>query len=131
MEDFKSTTYYYVVHEFITTFDENPSYAHDEEFTGPDLLKAREAAIEYYRNQEKAILDKGTFYGKKFEGYSDQFKRGEHAAYSISLALVQSYTDEEIEYIIAGADALKEDRVQELEILKGMGYDFDFIIYPG
>lgn len=110
--------YFYQVHEHVTTFGgdkgNNEGISETRNFEGKDLGICRKEAIDYYTSR-KYNLENNCTYFLPFAS-PENFKFGENAAYSISIALivgefvVGEYV--EFDYFIGGED--------EEEVLEGM-----------
>jgi hypothetical protein len=119
-----TTKYFYLVTEHVTDFTGN-YFSHQEDFSDKDLRQARVKAWEHYNSRHTGIIEKGEFFGKKFESFSN-FKNGESAAYSINLFLVETVVENdttsifynngepgEIEHLLAGGS--DEETAEGLE----------------
>ena len=105
-EEDREPEYFYRVAEFVTTFgkDEgkNEPFSHSEDFKGADLLKCKEQAEKYYWERLEG-LEKGKYF-LQFEA-PENFEFGKNAAFSITVALVEFYSeDEQYEHFTFGED---------------------------
>ena len=108
---------FYRVHESVTTFKKDPgkndSFHHDEDFKNKDLLKAKEAATQYYHKRLKGF-ESGSYF-LPFAGPND-FIDGENAAFTICLSLVELLANEEEqeqEYILLPDHYEEEETMNE------------------
>lgn len=102
----RKCSFFYRVREHVTTFgkDENNSkpFSHTEDFRGDSLHKSKEEAERYYQKREEGI--ESSSYHLPFES-KENFVFGEHSAISITLSLVEYYTEEDyIEHPLKGED---------------------------
>jgi hypothetical protein len=113
--------YFYRVSEFVTTFgmDEgkNESFSHFEDFKGNDLHECKAKAEKYYLERLEGLEQ-----SKYFLPFAapEQFEFGKNAAFSITLALVEYYNDDEyFEHVTIGEDyeTTTESRAIEAAIL--------------
>ena len=118
-------SYYYLVREFVTTFGadqgNNEPFTHEEKFEGRDLLKCRSDAREYYMIRLNGIENNKYFL--PFAAPSD-FEMGKNAAISITLALVEYYSEDNyFEHPLMGEDdrTTSESREIETAVLKEKG----------
>ena len=117
--------YFYRVSEYVTTFgkDEgkNEPYMHEQDFKGNDLLKCKTAAEKYYW-ERLAGLEQGKYF-LPFAAPQD-FEFGKNAAFSITLSLIEFYTDDDYyTHQLIGEDdeTTAESREIETEVLKAKG----------
>ena len=119
--------YFYLVREFVTSFQmdegKNEPFSHEQKFEGKDLLKCKTEAEKYYWER----LDGFKKGGKYFLPFAapQNFEFGKNAAFSITLSLVEYYTDDKyFEYPLIGED--EETTAESIEIetavLKSKGY---------
>lgn len=118
--------YFYKVSEFVTTFEadkgKNDPFTHEEIFKDNDLVKCRAKAETYYWKRLNG-LEQGKYF-LPFAAPTD-FVPGENAAFSISLSLVEYYSeDEQIEHCLLGEDeeTILESSEIEAMVLKEKGY---------
>ena len=113
--------YFYRVWELVTTFgkDEgkNEPFSHTEEFKGDDLLKCKEQAEKYYLERLEGLEQ-----GKYFLPFASpqNFQFGKNAAFSITVALVEFYSeDDQYEHITFGDEesVMAESREIEAEVI--------------
>lgn len=108
--------YFYLVREHVTTFQmddgKNEPFSHEQKFEGKDLLKCKTEAEKYYWER----LD-GLEQGKYFLPFAapQNFEFGKNAAFSVTLSLVEYYTDDEyFEHPLIGED--DETTAESIEI---------------
>lgn len=118
--------YFYRVSEFVTTFgmDEgkNEPFSHFEDFNGNNLLECKVKAEKHYWERLEG-LEQGKYY-LPFAA-PQNFEFGKNAAFSITLSLVEYYTDDEyFEYPLIGEDdeTTAESIEIEADVLKSKGY---------
>lgn len=118
--------YFYLVREFVTTFqmDENTNepFTHEQKFDGRDLLKCKTEAEKYYKERRNGLEN-----SKYFLDFAapQNFEFGKNAAFSITLSLVEYYTDDDyFEHIIMGEDEETTTESKEIEkaVLKEKGF---------
>ena len=118
--------YFYSEQEFVTTFQmdegKNEPFSHEERFEGKDLLKCKIEATNYY--YERLV---GMNQNPYFLPYAspENFELGKNASFSITLYLVEYYSDDEyFEYPLLGEDeeTMAESIEIETEVLKSKGY---------
>jgi hypothetical protein len=110
------TTFFYRGSVFLTNF-EGQSFNDVKEFTGEDLLKCRNDAVQWYNEH----LNPPDSFFLPIKSPKD-FKLGEAAAFSCTIALVEIVDDdEEVEYVIAGEDdqTVRESLEYERLVLLG------------
>jgi len=117
--------YFYRVSEHVTTFgkDEgkNEGLSHEQDFKGKDLLKCKAEAEKYYWERLEG-LEQGSYFSP-FAAPQD-FEFGKNAAFSITLSLIEFYTDDNyIMHQLIGEDwkTTAESREIEAEVLKAKG----------
>ena len=117
--------YFYLVREFVTTFlmDEgkNEPFCHEERFEGKDLLKCRAEAERYYWERLDG-LEKGRYF-LPFAAPKN-FEFGKNAAFSITLSLVEYYSDDNnYEHPLIGEDdeTTAESKQIETAVLREKG----------
>lgn len=117
--------YFYLVREFVTTFqmDENKNepFTHEQKFDGKDLLKCKTEAEKYYWERRYGL--ENSKYFLEF-AVPENFEFGKNAAFSITLSLVEYYTDDEYyEHTIIGEDdeTIAESSRIETAVLKEKG----------
>ena len=117
--------YFYRVWEFVTTFGEdegkNEPFSHEQDFKGKDLLKCKAEAEKYYWERLEG-LEQGKYF-LAFEA-PQNFEFGENAAFSITLSLIEFYTDDNCyTHQLIGEDdeTTAESREIETEVLKAKG----------
>jgi hypothetical protein len=103
----------------VTTFGADPgkndAFDYTEDFEHYDLLEARRQAIEWYIETREGLEKVGKYF-LPFASPKD-FIEGKHAAYSVSLSLVQCYNGEEDEYDLLGSEQQTQDDTLEMEKL--------------
>lgn len=132
LEELEEPNYYYQVQMFMSTICltipqaiegiTDPSFHHEENFKGNDLMRCKSEAENYYREQLEALEREGKF-RLPFATPQD-FKLGENATFSITLYFVHSYpSGEEHLFPILGEDdeTLEEGREIENEVFKALG----------
>jgi hypothetical protein len=109
--------YFYRVSEFVTTYgmDEgkNEPFSHFEDFKGNDLHECKAKAEKYYRERLEGLEQ-----GKYFLPFAapKNFVFGKNAAFSITLALVEYYTDNNFfEHPLIGEDDETTAESREIE----------------
>lgn len=122
--------YFYQVDEYVTTFgkdvNKTDSFEHVEVFRDNDLYRARAKAFDYYNERLKGIENKS--YVLPFASPSE-FRAGEDAAFSITVSLVEYYSEDEFyEYSIEGDDeeSTFENKAVERTVFESKGYDVKF-----
>ena len=130
----KAPKYFYRVEEFMTTFGmdvgKHEPFKHQQDFKGDDLLKCKQDAEKYYYERREGL--ESSSYFLPFRS-AKNFKEGEHAAFSITLLLVEWYIhdyaseqplDGEHLYPLMGdyAENHAESREIEKNILRELGY---------
>ncbi len=113
----KEPEYFYLVSEFVTTFGKDAGkqepFSNDEIFKAKDLKTARIKANSYFDERMEKV-DKGEVsYFLPFDS-PDEFEFGKNASYSITIYLVEHYSDNE-EYLhpVRGED--EESMAEGLE----------------
>ena len=108
--------YFYLVREFVTTFEKdegkNEPFSHEQKFEGKDLLKCKTEAEKYYWERRDGLEQ-----GKYFLEFAapQNFEFGKNAAFSITLSLVEYYTDDNFyEHPLIGED--EETTAESIEI---------------
>lgn len=102
---------------FVTTFgldpDKNEPFDHTVDFESPNLLESREAGVKWYC---ETIIGLNRV-GKYFLPFASQseYIEGKHAAYNVTLSLVETYNGEEYEYILLGDDEDSLNQTLEIE----------------
>ncbi|MFN8268563.1 MAG: hypothetical protein U0T31_11205 [Chitinophagales bacterium] len=109
--------YFYRVSEFVTTFgmDEgkNEPFSHFEDFKGNDLHDCKAKAEKHYWERLEG-LEQGKYF-LPFEA-PETFEFGKNAAFSITLSLVEYYTDDEyFEHPLIGEDDQTTAESKEIE----------------
>lgn len=109
--------YFYRVSEFVTTFGMDESkkkpYSHFEDFKGNDLHDCKAKAEKHYWERLEG-LEQGK-YRLPFEA-PETFEFGKNAAFSITLSLVEYYTDDEyFEHPLIGEDYQTTAESKEIE----------------
>jgi hypothetical protein len=114
--------FFYRVSEFMTTFgmDEgrNEPFSHDEDFKGNDLHECKKKAEQYYWDRLKELEHSSYFL--PFES-PDKFVLGQHAAFKITVALVECYGEGgNVEHVTFGEDdeTIEESREIEEAVLR-------------
>ncbi len=118
--------YFYLVREYVTTFkmDEgkNEPFSNEQKFEGKDLLKCKTEAEKYYWERLNGLEQ-----GKYFLEFAapQNFEFGKNAAFSITISLVEYYTDDNLfEHPLIGEDdeTTAESREIETAVLTEKGY---------
>jgi hypothetical protein len=117
--------YFYRVSQFVTTFgkDEGKTepYTDEDDFKGNDLLKCKAEAEKCYW-EKLEVLEQGKYF-LPFAA-PQNFEFGENAAFSITLSLIEFYTDDNYyTHQLIGEDdeTIAESREIEFEVLKAKG----------
>ena len=117
--------YFYLVRELVTTFgmdeSKSESFSHEKKFEGKNLLKCKNDAEKYYWERLNGLEQ-----SKYFLPFAapQNFKFGKNAAFSITLSLVEYYTDDYfIEHTLIGEDDETTTESIEIEtsVLKSKG----------
>jgi hypothetical protein len=97
-------TYFYRVHEFVTTFEKGRSFSNDTDFRTGSLKECKAEAESFFQKRLDGFESgKAPFY-RPFASPAN-FKHGENAAYSITLSIVEYYDEDEYyEYVLLGDD---------------------------
>lgn len=118
--------YFYRVSEFVTTFEmdegKNKPFNHEEDFKGNDLLNCKAEAENYYWKRLNGLEQ-----SKYFLPFAapHNFEFGKSAAFSITLSLVEFYTDDNyFEHPLNGEDdeTIAESKEIERAVLTEKGY---------
>lgn len=111
-QDYFHTKHKYRGFVLVTTFGKDPNktepFSYSIDFDNPQLDKAREEGIKWYQETIQGLEREGKYF-LPFAS-PDEFELGKHAAYSVSLSLVETYGQEEYEYDLLGTD---EDTMNE------------------
>lgn len=110
--------YFYRVSEFVSLLD-GQSFNNDNDFKG-DLKTARENAYNFFKEREKGFENGEASFHLPFASPND-FQIGENATYSLTLYLVESYSNgEEFVYPLAGEseEEVEEGLQTERDVLK-------------
>ena len=119
--------YFYVVREFVTTFQADPgkneAYSHEEEFRDSDLRKCKEKAEAYYLKRLIGLEFVNTRYFLEFAA-PENFVLGKNAAFSITLSLVEYYSEDDyVDHVLYGEsdEETAQSREVELEVFRDLG----------
>lgn len=119
--------YFYTVTQLVTTFGKddakNEPFIYTERFQGNNLLKCKTQAEKYYYEKLSGLENNGKYF-LPFAAPKD-FVLGENAAFSITLSLIEYYTDDNnLEYPLLGEDdeTIQENRIIERGVLIEKGF---------
>jgi len=111
------TKYIYRGYVMVTTFGLDPgkNEAIEDEinFDLPNLIESREAGIKWYVDTLKGIKREGKYF-LPFARHPD-FILGEHAAYMVSLSLIEIIDSEDLMYMLLSTDENYMDMTLEME----------------
>jgi hypothetical protein len=111
------TKYIYRGYVMVTTFgldpDKNEAFEDDIDFDLPNLIESREAGIKWYVDTLKGIEREGKYF-LPFARHPD-FILGKHAAYMVSLSLIEIIDSEDRMYILLSTDENYMDITLEME----------------
>lgn len=122
-------TYFYRVSFFMTTFKEDQSFSHSEEFqpegdSVEDLFESRNKAFKYYNEIQQGVNTGTATFFKPFAGFKD-FKEGQNAAFSMEIDFIEYYNEEEeVGYTIVGGvddEEIKDSLDTEKLVYKSKG----------
>jgi len=102
---------------FVTTFgldpNKNEPFNHTVDFDLPSLLDSRKAGIKWYNETIQGLNREGKYF-LPFASPSEYIP-GKHAAYSVSLSLVEIFDGDEFEDVLLGEDYDKMIETMEIE----------------
>jgi hypothetical protein len=102
---------------FVTTFgldpNKNEPFNHTVDFDLPSLLDSRKAGIKWYNETIQGLNREGKYF-LPFASPSE-YITGKHAAYSVSLSLVEIFDGDEFEDVLLGEDYDKMIETMEIE----------------
>jgi hypothetical protein len=102
---------------FVTTFgldpNKNEPFNHKVDFDLPSLLDSRKAGIKWYNETIQGLNREGKYF-LPFASPSEYIP-GKHAAYSVSLSLVEIFDGDEFEDVLLGEDYDKMIETMEIE----------------
>jgi hypothetical protein len=111
------TKYIYRGYVMVTTFGldpgKNEAFEDDIDFDLPNLIESREAGIKWYVDTLKGIAREGKYF-LPFARHPD-FILGKHAAYMVSLSLIEIIDSEDRMYILLSTDENYMDITLEME----------------
>ena len=111
------TRYIYRGYVMVTTFEldpgKNEAFEDDIDFDHPNLIESREAGIKWYVDTLKGIEREGKYF-LPFARHPD-FILGIHAAYMVSLSLIEIIESEDRMYILLSTDENFMDITLEME----------------
>jgi len=119
INDPRPTKYIYRGFVMVTTFgldpDKNDAFDDSIDFDFSYLMESREAGIKWYVETLKGLEREGKYF-LPFASPSD-FIKGKHAAYSVTLSLIEIFDYDEFEYILLGTDEDYLNSTLEMEEL--------------
>ena len=102
---------------FVTTFgldpNKNEPFNYTVDFDLPSLLDSRKAGIKWYNETIQGLNREGKYF-LPFASPSEYIP-GKHAAYSVSLSLVEIFDGDEFEDVLLGEDYDKMIETMEIE----------------
>lgn len=111
------TRYIYRGYVMVTTFGldpgKNEAFEYNIDFDIPNLIESREAGIKWYVDTLKGIEREGKYF-LPFARHPD-FIPGKHAAYMVSLSLIEIIDSEDRIYILLSTDENYMDITLEME----------------
>lgn len=114
----------------VTTFGLDPNksepFNNTVDFDYSDLLESREAGVKWYHETIEGLNRQGKYF-LPFTSPSE-YIAGKHAAYSVTLSLVESYDGDEYEYVLLGEDDESMDDTLEIEQLLFSEVDFQILL---
>jgi hypothetical protein len=100
----KEPVYFYRVSEYVTTFEKEKSYSNIKDFKTGTLKECKVEAEKYYNERMQGFRSGKAKFFLPFESPTN-FKKGENAAFSLTLAIVEYYHDNDYtEYVLLGED---------------------------
>jgi hypothetical protein len=115
--EYFKTRHIYRGYVFVTTFGKDPKqsepFSYTIDFDNPSLCEAKKEGIKWYQETMTGIEREG----KYFLPYAtpDEFVLGKHAAFTVTLSLVEICGNQEDEYTLLGTDLQTMQNTIEIE----------------
>lgn len=119
--------FYYVVHEYVTTFGKDPGkhdpISHYTTFDYNDINQSRREALDFFLLRSKNIMDHGRYF-LPFPKEGEEFVEGVHAVCSMRITFCLAYEDYIKSYVLCLNDLIFYENIDfEKKVIQILDYE--------